>query len=344
VPETAAGPLFIVSMWRGGSSLFHVLLNKHPQVGLTYEADLLLLRPLFAKPDFLNDWPNRWEFWNNGLSRHGLNPADFAAAPAGFQKAFEAVHRAYAQRKGATIWGDKSPNYYDQLVSMARAFPEARFIVVWRNPRETISAAFRAAAGGSRYFRKPGMALRSLLGYRMLKRQCRQVIAEGIPVHQLRYEELVSDTEGVMRKVCDFLQISYDESLSKLEGSDRSAIYAGEHHNLLRGDIILREPRPDVIPPRLRKKIERYLSLWQDEYKENWQTESTLFARFIRPLELQYDLVLYRLYRALDFFIRCCFCFVPVSWLRTYRSGRDRMEAARLQSGSLKLSTREQNQ
>ena len=46
----APGPLFVVSMWRSGASLLYALLNKHPQVALTYEADLWLLRSVFHKP------------------------------------------------------------------------------------------------------------------------------------------------------------------------------------------------------------------------------------------------------------------------------------------------------
>jgi hypothetical protein len=345
MPETAPGPLFIASMWRGGSSLFQMLLNKHPQVAVTYEADLLLLRPTFLKPDFINDWPERWEFWNEGMSRHDLNPRDFATVPAEFTSAFKAAHRAYAGRKGAAIWGDKSPNYHDQLVSLARVFPEARFIIVWRNPLETISATLRAAANGSRYFRKRGMALRSLLGYRILRRQCEQVTGNGAAVHQLRYEDLVNDTEAVMRGVCDFLQIPYDESLSKLEGADRSTVYSGQLHNLLRGDTIVSEPRPDVIPPKLRRKIECYLIQWQDEYAANYRPNEWRFLEGLsRSLEWQVDRIQYRLYRSLDFFVRCCFCFLPISWLRAYRMWRDRLAAVQLRRHSLRLSADEPNQ
>ena len=35
----ASGPLFIVASWRSGSSLLYALLNKHPQVALTFEAE-----------------------------------------------------------------------------------------------------------------------------------------------------------------------------------------------------------------------------------------------------------------------------------------------------------------
>lgn len=74
----APGPLFVVSMWRSGSSLLYALLNKHPQVGLMYEADLLLLRSVFLKPAGYRDWAERWQFWNQAFRRHGLDAAEFS--------------------------------------------------------------------------------------------------------------------------------------------------------------------------------------------------------------------------------------------------------------------------
>jgi hypothetical protein len=105
----AAGPLFVVSMWRSGSSLLYALLNKHPQVALMYEADLLLLRPVFLKPKALRDWAERWGFWNDVFRRHGLAAENVAKDTPDFPGAFSAVHQLYARRHGATIWGDKSP-------------------------------------------------------------------------------------------------------------------------------------------------------------------------------------------------------------------------------------------
>src|SRR5437588_8383677 len=78
-PQTD-GPLFVISMWRSGSSLLYALLNKHPDVGLMYEADLILIRSVFLKPAALCDWPRRWQFWNQAFERHGLSPALFNAS------------------------------------------------------------------------------------------------------------------------------------------------------------------------------------------------------------------------------------------------------------------------
>ena len=63
---------------------------------------------------------------------------------ADFPTAFTAVHQAFAGRKGAVIWGDKSPSYDDSLPVLARLFPQARFVIQWRDPVTTANAVARA--------------------------------------------------------------------------------------------------------------------------------------------------------------------------------------------------------
>jgi hypothetical protein len=341
MPEMAEGPLFIVSMWRGGSSLLHLLLNKHPKVALMFEADCWLLRPLFLKPDFLNNWPERWEFWNQMFSRHGLNPCDFAGVRPDFKSVFEAVHRAYAWRKGASIWGDKSPNYHDQLLRMAKVFPAARFIVVERDPIDTMGATLRAAAAGSRYFRKPGMIDRALLGYRVFTLQCEKLAASGAAVHQLHYEDLVSDTATIMKRVCAFLEIPYHDSLSTLAEADRSAVYAGRHHHLLRGDAVEAGPRPNALDPLLRRKAEGYVRLWRESDANGLDAASPREKSFTSA-RLRFDQIRYRFYRGLDALVRLAFCFLPIPFLRLYRKTRLVNEPCKLSQNSAEVSVKEQ--
>jgi len=227
----APGPLFIVAMWRGGSSLLYALLNKHPQVALTFEDDLWLLRSVFRKPAGDCDWAARLEFRFSSLSRHGITASDLPRRVADFPAAFTAFHKAYAARKGAVIWGDKSPIYYDSLPALARLFPQARFIIQWRDPAATANAMARAAQSGASWYQRRGIYLRGLIGYEVLKRGVDSLLSSGQPVSQVTFEELTSDTAKVMREVCRFLEIPYRDELADLRGADRSAVYKDAHHS-----------------------------------------------------------------------------------------------------------------
>lgn len=332
-PTLAPGPLFVVSMWRAGSSVLYALLNKHPQVALLYESDFVLLRPLFLKPGKKINWAERWEFWNTSISRHSI---DVDAVPPGtctLEAIFEAVYKQVAVRKSAVIWGDKTPDYYDRLNRLATYFPQARFIIVWRNPADSANSMIRAASLGSSFFRKRGMTLRALLGYRVFKEECDRLIARGVPIYQVNYEDLVSDTPSVMKGVCDFLEISYLPGLATLQGADRSSTHVGGHHDLLRADKIVSGPRSDFLDPRFRRKVHQYASFWRGIYKGSWPSFPGAEQDLRPPNSMQRfaDQVQYRVFRIFDAFIEFSLCFAPLWLLRRYRQykkGRLRDDAA----------------
>src|SRR5450755_3090700 len=104
--DSPSGPLFVVGMWRSGTSLLYTLLNQHPQIALLYEGDIPILRPFFW-PLQRSQWFARWEFWNGAAHRHKIDRATLPARPPNAQEAAEAVYHQYASRMNAAIWGEK---------------------------------------------------------------------------------------------------------------------------------------------------------------------------------------------------------------------------------------------
>jgi hypothetical protein len=312
-------------MWRGGSSLLYALLNKHPQVALTFEADLWLLRSVFRKPARYCDWAARWELRYGALTRHGIDADDLPRGVSDFPTAFTAFHQAYAARKGAVIWGDKSPIYHDSLPVLARLFPQARFIIQWRDPAATANAIARAAQAGAPSYKKRGVYLRGLIGYEVLKRGVDTLLSLRQPVCQITYEELTSDTAKVMREVCRFLEIPYRDELADLRGADRSAVFEEEFFSLLRGDEIVSTPRTVILDPATRRKIDGYVKLWKHRYNNQWppsvltDTDDVALPRLPQRVGNQ---VTYRAARAIEQFREVCFAYAPMALLQSYGSRR----------------------
>src|SRR5215472_3100176 len=98
-PETL---LFVVGLWRSGTSLVHALLNQHPQVRLMYEAEPFDLWPRLPDAVWPGDWPRRLEFYNQTISRHQLTPADLALHKSA-REAVVGMYRAFAAQRGATV-------------------------------------------------------------------------------------------------------------------------------------------------------------------------------------------------------------------------------------------------
>jgi hypothetical protein len=322
--EQGRAPLFVVGMWRSGTSLFYALLNQHPQIKLMYEDELPLLWPLFLGGRARADWRERWEFWNQALSRHKLKLDDLPRDVPGLREACQAAWSAYAP-EGA-IRGGKSPSYFDCLPRIAEEFPEAKFLVVWRDPADVCRSVMRARSDS--FFAKRGMFLRALLGCRDLKHGYDVLVARGVQVHSVQYEDLVADPAAVMQDVCGFLDIAFDRRMASLHGADRSAIYDAGHHEMVNSEkIIAGHKKPEVLPAEIRHKIDCYIAHWRRESGGAWPSLTESETPSAAPgigfaFERIVDRVLYRSLRTFDQLIAFLYCYLPIEILRNYRTAK----------------------
>jgi len=316
------GPLFVAGTWRSGTSLLYALLNKHPDIGLLYEGDLFLLRPLFWMPGSGRRWLARWDFWNGALKRHGLDaqkfPQDISRLPAAMEK----TYREYAQQKGALIWGEKSVHFHHFFNLLVQDFPDARFIFLWRDLAAICSSVIRAK--DDFFLGRGWMTERTLGRYPVLIEQCQRLMSRGVPVHQIHYENLTKDPVAEMKEVCNFLDIPFVPEMASLKGADRSAIYEGGHHSLVRSEkIVPARQRSDVLSPDLKNKIDRSLSFWKersgDRWPILWPTQKS-GSRKTSWRERLFDWAWYRCLRAYDSLVAGIYCFAPLRLLQRYRN------------------------
>ena len=317
----SSGPVFVVGMWRSGTSLLYALLNQHSQIGLMYESDMLVLSPLFFIPRKSAWWLNKVDSWNGALSRHKIDPDAIDPDIRDLPNAFRAVAEQYAQQKGATIWGCKSPTYYDCMNQLADYYPQAKFIVIWRDPADVLRSIVRAAEK-SPWFARPGIDLRALLGYRRMKQEADQLQRRGAAVYQLHYDDLVHDPAAVLSSICDFIGISFEPRMTSLEGADRSAVYHGEHHTGVKSSsIVSQRERPEVLSSPLKAKIERYVVYWRKQSGGAWPmkaevTAGTAAASFSERLS---DRFRHRALRVRDLVVPYAYAFIPTKIWQKYR-------------------------
>lgn len=319
--QTHVPPIFVVGVWRSGTTLLYALLNQHPDIRLMYESDLPVLWPMFRVPWIRKTWVQKWECWNAGLTRHDLDAASLTGPVSSLADAMERAGRTYAAEKGKKLWGCKSPSYYDRLVDLAREFPQARFVIIWRDPEEICDSVIRAASSGM-WFARPGTPRKALLASKILKQQTEKLIARGAFVHQIHYRDLVEDTTGTMRGICQFLQVPFTPAVTVLEKADRSAVFTGAHHKLAKGNqIVSRKSRNEAIPPVLASKIERYKALWKSEDGDGWLL-SRRFPEAGRKAgiwERATDRLLLLALRTRDVAPRILFSILPMAVWQTYR-------------------------
>ena len=318
----AAGPLFVVGVPRSGTTLLYALLNQHPQIALLHEGDLPLLWPLFLKQQSKLQWLERWNFWNRGLERHQIDISRIPSDVSDARIATQTVCREYARQKCAAIWGDKSPGSHGYLARLAAQFPNARFVIIWRDPADVCRSIMRAGKD-SRRFRRRGAVHRALMGYLTLRIGCDRLLHRGIHVHEILYEDLIRNPTEEMMKICRFLGLPFDCNMGSLHGADRSAVPPVGHNDLAKGEsIVSSRQQPEILSTNFKRKIERYKVFWREKHGD-WpifHLSQEINARKPLLLERVYDQFLYRLLRTWDLAVVFIFCFAPLGLLKAYRA------------------------
>jgi hypothetical protein len=317
--ESDRGPLFVVGMWRSGTSLLYRLINQHPQICLMYEGDLAVLGPLFMWGSPRSKWTEYWDFWSGALRRHAIDPASISPDLKDLRTSIRRIYRDYA---GSAIWGCKSPNYYDGLQDLHRMFPDARFVIIWRDPADVCRSVLRAGQISYSWFNRRGMFHRALLGHRVLKKECDALVRRGAHLHQIQYEDLIKDPAITMMGICEFLNLPFEPKMASLKGSDHSAIDpAGQHKKVKSDRILVEDEAAEILTDAQKHKVAAYVHLWQEKY-DGWprvRNGTSLAEGKPAPLVRLADWTIYRSLRTLDEVRKWIYCLAPLWLLNAYR-------------------------
>jgi hypothetical protein len=217
-------PLLILGVRRSGTTLLRVMLDRHSELAVPDEsyfvpqlADRHLRR---VEPDaFVDDLRrlNTLADWDVPLFkvRERLVPGMPIGAAIG------TVYAVYAEERGKRRWGDKTPMYMQNLRLLERLFPDARFVHLIRDgrdaalsflelPRGLVTETWmhpRTAADFAGQWRTEVAAARRLGG------------RVGDRYLEVRYEQLVSDVDAVLRRICEFAALPYEAQMSDYAGS-----------------------------------------------------------------------------------------------------------------------------
>lgn len=310
--------LFVVGIFRSGTSLLYALLNQHPEISLMYECDVWNFPRAFSALRFGSDWRERLEFYTNSLSRHHLVAKDDVRGLENIDTP-EDLYRAFGKTRDARIIGEKSPFYCDRLRQLAENHPGAAFILIWRDPVE-IYGSIADAARDSSYFHRPGMLMRLIYYQEEMIYGAAELVRLGNRVHHVTYPDLIDCTEKACRGICEFLGIEFDERMTNLAGADLSAVFRAPHFEYLRLGRIGRRQAEHQLDPRVVQKLRRFDARWnrlRHELLDFQNNEAT--GSEPGTFERVYHTFVGRLFCGMDGTIRVAFEFLPLPWLRTYR-------------------------
>lgn len=211
VPMAPGGrrPFFIFGCPRSGTSLLSRMLDSHPDIAIPYESHFYDgLYPVVRRYGDLDDRRTRTlvtEILRSEFLKTWAplpSPAETLAAITrpGFDGVVEGLLRAWTLRQGKSRWGEKTPQHTFCWRTILAGFPDLQVIHLIRDGRD-VALSYKAAFFGPKHV----YHLAARWGqYLAAAEESQAVLGESgfLPV---RYEDLVAEPEGELRRICAFL-------------------------------------------------------------------------------------------------------------------------------------------
>jgi tetratricopeptide (TPR) repeat protein len=198
-PAPHRDPAFLIGFPRSGTTLLDTFLMGHPDICVAEEKPML--QAVSAK-----------------LGPYERLAALDAEEIAALRDCYFETAASHVPELGGRLLIDKYPLGAIDIAIIHRLFPKARIIFAERHPLDVVLSCFF-----TRF--QPTATLVSFLTLRdaallydgVMGLWTRARDAMPLKVHSLRYEQLVSDPEPVMRGVIDFLGLDWDERAASHE-------------------------------------------------------------------------------------------------------------------------------
>ena len=220
--EEAEAPFFIVGSGRCGTTLLRRLLQANPQVHIPPENWALCgaIQAFEAHQGILT-WRTAVDLV---LGRHlASNERWFDEPPSDLQDRLmsvpscdqslahllNVVYRYHGEYRNAhfTRWGDKTPRNVNCMNELSRVYPRARFIHLLRDGVDVVHSwskrrkHFGDMKGGARRWKNALINTRSFA-------QC-----APSRLIEIRYEDMVRKPEAVLRNICRFIDLLYEDNM-----------------------------------------------------------------------------------------------------------------------------------
>jgi Sulfotransferase family len=232
-PDARRDPVpFVVGMNRSGTTLLRMMLDAHPQLTIPPETHFVpaLIKacrePGATPEDALAAMKSAREWGDFGFSDEEML-GRLRATKMRPGQAVRTFYQAYMEQQGKSRWGEKTPTYVQRMPLIERALPEARFVHVIRDGRDVALSVL-------------DRTVRDLTAADVARRWQKKIAKarnDAPKLHhymELRYEDLILDTEPVLRRVCEFIKLDFDPAM--LEYHERAEKRLEEMARPLPGD------------------------------------------------------------------------------------------------------------
>ncbi len=206
-------PIFIVGFHRSGTTLLRLVLNAHSQIMIPAETHVIvkLHARLGAQPDpdaFIKALFSDKRFQRIWQCDHDVLRKALERSPADLGKLFHTSFQFLASSQGKARWGEKTPNNVRYITTIARLFPDARFVHIIRDGRD-IACSLKTVGWYNRALPRMALSWRKVVtrGRRQGRRLGDRRYCE------VRYEDLVHNPEQQLKVICRFAEIEFEPGM-----------------------------------------------------------------------------------------------------------------------------------
>jgi len=217
------------------------------------------------------------------------------------------VFNYLAKKSGKSHWLEKTPTHIFNIDKILRYVPNARFIEIVRDPRSILASkkVRRADVWSERYHEHTRVSKKLEKAYDPLwdtlswrsAIQAGRTATQGYPniIRTIRYEDLVTDQEKIIKEVCEFLDLTFEPPMLEIQTTN-TAYWKEKNFQGISAQFIhrwkreLSDPEINIAQSLTRRQMEEF----------NYTRKKTSFRSiFILPLYLGKSSVefFHRLYR-----------------------------------------------
>jgi len=203
-------PIFIIGIPRSGTTLLSNMLNVIDAIHFPEETHFFIQKNRYDKHS--NYFKNKISFgdfyfskrrmYNRNLSLSNTMVNKFNLLPS-YKEKFEFVLALKGQKKDAVLC-EKTPIHMDCIDDIKSIYPDARFILMIRDPRDIFNSLLK-------------VKWRFVFPYRERIEQYKKLlsISRLENVYSVKYEDLITNPKKELIGICDFLTIDFTEKMYK---------------------------------------------------------------------------------------------------------------------------------
>lgn len=231
----APPPFFIVGCGRSGTTLLRMMLAAHSRITIPPETWFLLTlvqrlpvdRVLTAQERNLavRLITNHYRWPDMGISTDEFGRLAAELPEPRIRDLMEIIYASRLRLAGKTRWGDKTPHYIKIIPQLARIFPGARFICLIRDGRDVVKSMQKVQWYG------PWLHDNTTEWVDAARHERRWVASGyGDQILRVRYEDLVTETEGTLIRICEFLGEQFEPQMLAWQGNIDALVPQRERH------------------------------------------------------------------------------------------------------------------